>query len=416
MKVYIVTIGDEILIGQIVDTNSAWMAGELNLAGAQVVGIQSIGDDLQQIQEALQLSLAKADAVLLTGGLGPTKDDITKKAIADFFGQQLTFHSPTYEKILKLFERWGRAPTPAHRQQCFMPANAELLENKMGTAPGMWFERDGRVVVSMPGVPFEMKYLMEHEVIPKLRNKFPGQPLAHRTILTAGEGESRIAARIADFEETLPGNLKLAYLPGLNQVRLRLSGTGSNQEELDQLIDSKANELTELLPDLVYGYDDQTLSAVVGEMLQERGLTLGTAESCTGGYVAHLLTSIPGSSAYFIGSIIAYANEVKVRHLGVSGLTLEKHGAVSEQTVSEMVAGTLDTLQVDLAVSISGIAGPGGGSPEKPVGTIWLAVGNQAKQQILKLQLGKDRLKNIQYTGNQALNLVRQFLLQEYPA
>ena len=366
MKVHLVTIGDEILIGQVVDTNSAWMSGQLNLIGAQVERIHSIGDSHTQIVDVLQQSLVEAEVVLLTGGLGPTKDDITKTALADFFGQEMVFHAPTYEKILKLFERWGRSPTPAHREQCFMPANAQLLENKMGTAPGMWFERDNQVVVSMPGVPFEMKYLMEHEVIPKLKSKFPGQPLAHRTILTVGEGESRIAARIADFEEALPARFKLAYLPSLGHVRLRLSGTGPEQGELDRLMDEKAAELTGLLSDLVYGHDDQSLPAAIGEMLKVRGLTLGTAESCTGGYVAHLLTTIPGSSAYFQGSIVAYANEIKQKNLGVSDLTLKTNGAVSEQTVAEMVAGALDSMGVDIAVSISGIAGPGGGSPEKP--------------------------------------------------
>lgn len=414
MKVHLITVGDEILIGQIVDTNSAWMARQLNLAGAAVVGISSVGDDLAAIGAGLQEALSQADVVLMTGGLGPTKDDITKKALADFFGVGMTFHTETYERILRIFERLGRPATEAHRQQAFMPENATLLYNKMGSAPGMWFEWQGKVLVSMPGVPYEMEYLMEHEVLPRLKRHFPGRPIAHRTILTVGEGESRIADRIADFEDNLPSGLKLAYLPNLGQVRLRLSGTGEDETALNRLLDQKAEELAGLLSDVVFGHNGQQLEEVIGQMLRERNLTLTTAESCTGGYLAHRITSIPGSSDYFVGSVVAYSNTVKNKLLGVRTETLENYGAVSRETVLEMVEGAFRLMKTDLAVAISGIAGPGGGTPEKPVGTIWMAVGNAKAIQARKIQAGRDRLKNIEYAAIHALNMIRQFVLESY--
>lgn len=414
MKVHILTIGDEILIGQIIDTNSSWMAKELNLIGAQVVGKSSVSDQFDDIQSGLETALNKADAVLITGGLGPTKDDITKKALADFLGVEMQFHEPTWTRIQQLFQRWGRSTTPAHREQCFMPAKADLLHNKMGTAPGMWFEREGKVVVSMPGVPYEMKYLMTHEVLKRLQARFPGRPIAHRTILTVGEGESRIAARIEAFEQSLPPHIKLAFLPNLGQVRLRLSGVGSDQVRLEVELDEKARELVSLIPELVFGYEDDQLEAVIGRSLQERSLTLSTAESCTGGFLAHRITSIPGSSAYFQGGVVAYANEIKQNLLGVSADTLEKYGAVSEETVREMVAGAIKTLQTDIAVATSGVAGPGGGTAEKPVGTVWMAVGNSEKIETRKWQIGKDRLKNIEYSSVQALDMIRKFVTKNY--
>ena len=321
--------------------------------------------------------------------LGPTKDDVTKKSIAAFLGSDLVFHQATYERILKLFERWGRKPTPAHREQCYMPANAELLHNKMGTAPGMWFNYQNKVIVSMPGVPYEMKYLMEHEVIPKLKATFPGKPIAHRTILTVGEGESRIAKRIEHFEESLPSAIKLAYLPNLGQVKLRLTAKGDDFNEINQLLDEKAEELKKLIPELVYGQNSESLAAYIGQLLLKNNLQLGLAESCTGGYVGHLITSIPGSSAYFKGGVVAYSNDIKMKQLKVNSQTLKNHGAVSEATAREMVIGALNILEVDIAVSITGIAGPGGGSPEKPVGTVWIGVGNKENVVTKKLQIGK---------------------------
>lgn len=414
MNVHIITIGDEILIGQIVDTNSAWMATELNLVGAAVTGITTVGDGADDIRLGLRQALHTADVVLLTGGLGPTKDDITKKTIADFFGVEMAFHTPTFERLERFFERLGRQPTEAHRVQCLLPVNAQVLINKMGTAPGMWFEHEGKIIVSMPGVPYEMQYLMSKEVIPRLLQVFPGKPIFHRTLMTAGAGESQIAERLNGIESALPPHLKLAYLPNLGFVRVRLSGSAVDAGRLQAEVDDQASRIRHQLGDLVYGENDQSLEVVLGELLRNRGLTVATAESCTGGYVAHRITSIAGSSDYFKGSIVAYANEVKMEMLGVQPETLDAHGAVSEATVREMVAGARRVLKTDIAIAISGIAGPGGGTPEKPVGTIWMAVGNDQQIETFKLQAGKDRLKNIEYAGNYALNFVRKFVLQYY--
>lgn len=414
MNVHIITIGDEILIGQIIDTNSAWMGTQLNLIGAAVTGITTVGDGAADIRTALTQSVAQADVVLITGGLGPTKDDITKKVIADFFGVDLVFHEATYQRLERYFKKLGRTPTAAHRTQCMLPANAQILINKMGTAPGMWFEDSGKVIVSMPGVPYEMEYLMSREVIPKLRTKFPVQAIRHLTLMTAGEGESRIAEKLEEVEAMLPSHIKLAYLPNLGFVRLRLSGTAMNAEILEREIGEYGDQIRNRLGNLIYGENDEPLEENLGRVLRDRNLSLATAESCTGGYVAHLITSVAGSSDYFKGSVVAYANPVKQNVLGVRKETLTEHGAVSEATVREMVTGALGVLQTDLAVAISGIAGPGGGSPDKPVGLIWMAVGNAENMEVFKLQAGKNRLKNIQYAGNIALNLVRKFALKHY--
>ncbi|MEM8526429.1 MAG: competence/damage-inducible protein A [Bacteroidota bacterium] len=411
MKVHIITVGDEILIGQIIDTNSAWMGEELNKYGASIQQITTISDDLEVIKSTLKQAFEHTDIVLMTGGLGPTKDDVTKKAIAEFYGTDFTFSQPTYDRIVKMFEKWGRTTTEAHRLQCFMPSNATLLHNKMGTAPGMWFEENGKVLISMPGVPYEMKYLMEYEVIPKLLTQFQQESIAHRTVLTVGEGESRIAARIEAFENSLPPFIKLAYLPGSGRVRLRLTGRGLEQKELERQLEEQVKILVPQVEELVYGYDKTPLEVAVGELLTEKKLKLATAESCTGGYLAHSFTQYSGSSAYYVGSVIAYANEVKMQQLGVSEKTLEKHGAVSEECVREMVSGLLERFPADVGISISGIAGPTGGTEEKPVGTIWLAVGDENQIYTKKLQLGKDRIRNIQFTAVRALDFIRLFLL-----
>jgi nicotinamide-nucleotide amidase len=416
MKVYLITIGDEILIGQIVDTNSAWMGQQLNLNGAHITGIMTVSDESESIIQALEQGLRSADVVLMTGGLGPTKDDITKRVLAEFTGGQLSFHEPTYQRIERFFKQMGRQPTEAHRLQSYMPNTATLLTNSMGTAPGMWFEVDGKVVVSMPGVPYEMKALMQGEVLPRLKDRYPLERIAHRTLLTAGEGESRIAERVADLEDALPSHIKLAYLPNLGRVRLRLSSRGSQSELYQDELEQWANRFKERVEDLLFGEEEDRLEAVVGQMLKARGLWLSTAESCTGGYLSHLITSIPGSSAYFRGGIVAYSNALKMEKLGVHAETLEMEGAVSEATVRQMVAGTLQHFGGDIAIAISGVAGPGGGTPEKPVGTIWLAVGDQNVTEAYLLKAGKDREKNIEYTGAHALNFIRRFLKKHYPA
>ncbi|MCB9283241.1 MAG: competence/damage-inducible protein A [Lewinellaceae bacterium] len=411
MKVHLLTIGDELLIGQVVDTNSAWMARQLNGIGAQVIGKETVPDLVEEIVAALRRGVEKADVVLVTGGLGPTKDDVTKKALATFYEVGFVFSQQTFDHISRFLSFLGREASDAHRDQCFMPQNAELLRNRMGTAPGMWFDEAGKVVVSMPGVPFEMEYLMDAEVLPRLQKRFPASPILHHTLLTAGEGESSIAERLRDLEDKLPNEVKLAYLPSLGQVKLRLTARGANEDELRRLLDQEAQKIRDLLPDLIFGREEETLEQVVGVLLQERQWKLATAESCTGGYLAHRITTVAGSSNYFKGSVIAYSNELKTGLLGVKPETLDAVGAVSEETVREMVAGALDRLDVDIAVAVSGIAGPGGGTPEKPVGTIWIAVGSRQRVKTLHLQLGKDRLKNIQFTAVAALNFLRKFLL-----
>ena len=415
MHVHILTIGDEILIGQTIDTNSAWIGRELNGIGAEVRQIVSLSDTHADIMTNLDRALQAADVVLMTGGLGPTKDDITKKAIADYLGVGMYFDEPTWERIQGLFAKWGRPTTAAHREQCYMPEGCEILYNKMGTAPGMLFTVGKKMLVSMPGVPYEMKYLMEHQVIPRLREAFPNvTAIAHRTLLTVGEGESRIAERIQTFETGLPAHISLAYLPSLGQVRVRLTGRGTAQNVLEKELDERKTELNTLLEDLVFGYDTDTLEAHIGRLLVERGLTLGTAESCTGGYVAARIVTVPGSSSYFGGGVVTYSNALKVKLLNVPIQTLETEGAVSEATVRHMAENGTEALGTDVVVSISGIAGPGGGSAEKPVGTIWMAVSNGRETRTRLVRAGKDRKKNIQYATTHALNLVRLFLGEVY--
>lgn len=412
MTAHLLTIGDEILIGQIIDTNSAWMAQQLNLLGIKVAKIISISDTAEAIRTALDESFKETSLVLMTGGLGPTKDDITKKTLADYYGADMSFHPETFERIEAMFAKWGRNTTPAHREQCYLPDNAVVLTNKAGTAPGMWFEQDGKVAVSMPGVPYEMKYLMEKEVLPRISQTFAGKPIAHRTILTIGEGESRLAQKIEDIEAGLPPHIKLAFLPNLGQVRLRLSATGDSLTQIKTELDEKVALLEDRLTDFIFGYETDTIENAVGQLLIKHKKTISTAESCTGGLLAHRLTGIPGSSAYYEGSVIAYSYDLKKKILNVPETILAEHGAVSEATVKAMLEGVLDVLSTDIGVAISGIAGPGGGTPEKPVGTIWIAVGDKDRTETLKLQLGKSRSNNIKYTTTKALDMVRRFLFQ----
>lgn len=417
MTAHLLTIGDEILIGQIVDTNSAWMSRELNLRGMRVNGKSSVADTREAIIAGVEHAASNADVVIMTGGLGPTKDDITKKTLADMLGARMVFHQETYDRIVAYFNRVGRPVSPAMTDQATLPDTATIMVNKVGQAPGMWFERAGKVFVSLPGVPFEMEYLMTNEVLPRLLERFPMQPIAHRTLLTAGEGESNIARRIEAFEDALPPHIKLAYLPALGQVRLRLTGTRDTGPDAEAALlaelDTRIAELHAIIPDLVFGREEETLPGVLGRILLEQGRQFGTAESCTGGYVAHLVTTIPGASAWFPGSLVTYSYEMKTKLLGVSHETLAQFGAVSEETVREMSQGALDTLGVDVSLAISGIAGPDGGTPDKPVGTVWMAVSDRSRTVVQKHLFARDRLKNIQLTGTYALNLVRKFLLGE---
>ena len=412
MTAYLLTIGDEILIGQITDTNSAWMAQQLNLQGIRIAGKTSVGDVHEEIIESVRYALSKADLVLVTGGLGATKDDITKKALIEYFGVSMIFHEPTFARLNGFFKKINREVSEMNKNSCFMPENALILPNDKGLAPAMWFTEGSKVLVSMPGVPYEMQHLMTDRVLPRLRDSFPMSPIVHRTILTAGEGETTLAEKLSDFEDALPENVKLAYLPSLGTVRLRLTARGEDEAALNTQLDALKVELEKVVGYAVAGYDEDTMPLVLGRLLTSRGLTLGAAESCTGGYLSHLMTTVSGSSAYFEGSVIVYSYELKEKLINVSKTMLDTEGAVSEQCVREMVAGTLDALNVDIAVAISGIAGPNGGMPDKPVGTTWIAVGNREKTITLKIGIDRGRLKNIEYAANTALNLVRKFLRQ----
>lgn len=413
MKVHILTIGDEILIGQIVDTNSSWIAQKLNLIGMKVIQMKSVSDELSDIKYQLQLSLNEADIVIMTGGLGPTKDDITKKALSEFLDVPMVLHEETYQFLIRFFTKIGRDPNKMDLiQQAQIPENTLVLANKMGTAPGMWLDAGkGKVIVSLPGVPYEMEYLMENEVIPKLVSSFPSEIILHKTLLVAGIPETTLSQLLESFESSLPPYIKLAYLPALSQIRLRLSCYGKNKEPLENLIFEKSDLLRKILGNHIAGEDDDTLPLVIGRMLKEKNWMLACAESCTGGYVSHLMTLNPGSSQYFKGAIVSYANELKEKSLYVNLQTIEQFGAVSEETVLEMLDGLLIHTNADVGIAISGIAGPDGGTPEKPIGTIWLALGTPDNKQTFLIKAGKNREKNIQYAAYVSLNYLRLFLL-----
>lgn len=413
MNASIITIGDEILIGQIVDTNAAWMAQELNLLGISVTKIITCSDGKADILTALEEASSVSEIVLITGGLGPTKDDITKQALAHYFNIGMEFSQDTYDHIQFLIEKYHFSMTDGLQQQCYMPKGAKLLMNKVGTAPGMWFDFNNKVYVSMPGVPYEMEYLMNNEVLPLLADTFTLPAIYHKTILTSGLGESSLAENIKDIEAALPSNVKLAYLPGIAQVRLRLSGFGEDASNIKQLVETAANKITERLGHkIVYGYGNSSLPKALLTALDKHQLKLATAESCTGGLIGHQITSIPGASSSYLGGIIAYSNEIKEQKLGVQAKTLAQHGAVSEETVIEMAKGVIQQFQSDIGISISGIAGPGGGTPDKPVGTIWICIASKEQHYTKLLTLEGNRTKNIQYSANVALRAARQFILK----
>jgi|SRR6185312_3350728 len=412
MLAEIITIGDELLIGQVVDTNSAWMGSFLSNNGIKVHQITSVSDNREHIIEALQAAAKRADIILITGGLGPTKDDITKSTLCDYFKVGLRFDAEAFKDVEHIFKIRGREVTAINRKQAELPTNCIALRNKNGTAPGMWFEDKGKVYVSMPGVPYEMKALMADEVMPRLKKKFELPFILHRTVLTQGIGESMLAEKIEAWEDSLAKeNIKLAYLPSVASVRLRLTTSGKDEASIKEKIDRKVKELIPLAESYIYGYEDDTLEGIVGKLLLERKQTLSTAESCTGGYIAHLITSISGSSDYFKGSVVAYANEVKMKALGVKAETIEKHGAVSQQVVEEMAAGACKQLNTDYSIAVSGIAGPGGGTAEKPVGFVWIAIKTPKKVLSKSFQFGDNRERNIRTTAITALNWLRKEIL-----
>jgi nicotinamide-nucleotide amidase len=408
----IITIGDELLIGQVIDTNSAWMAQELNKNGIWVGHRVAVGDVWEDIRQALDQEFQRSSIILITGGLGPTADDITKPLLLDYFGGRMIVDEKALANVKWIFERVLRRPMMERNlQQAEVPDSCTVIQNRRGTAPGMWFEKEGRIFVSMPGVPHEMKGMMTDDVLPALRQRFQLPFIAHRTLLTAGIGESFLAEHIKTFEEALPVSIKLAYLPNYGMVRLRLTTRGEDPVALDTLLQQQFGTLKGLVMEWMVTDEDVSIQEAIGRLLKAGGRTLGTAESCTGGYIAHLITSIPGSSRYFKGSVVSYDNAVKTHTLGVSPDTLAHHGAVSEAVVQEMVRGALSELNTDFAVATSGIMGPDGGTPEKPVGTVWVAVGNRQNILTQKFSFRFDRLRNIELTATNALNLLRKFIL-----
>ena len=411
MKAAIITIGDELLIGQTIDTNSAWMGAELSKAGFDVYRITSVHDRREDIIYALTEATGKTDVILITGGLGPTSDDITKLTLCEFFNTHLVMNNEVLSMIEEMMKLRSFSMNDNNRRQAEVPESCRVLKNAAGTAPGMWFEKDGTVFVSMPGVPHEMKYLMTEIVLPELNKRFTSQIIIHKNIMTYGTFEAKLAEILTDFEAGLPGSLKLAYLPASGVIKLRLTGTGSDYNYLSNLINDQVSKLYKTIPEFIYGEDEESLEMVIGKLLKSKNKSVSTAESCTGGEIAHLLTSVAGSSAYYKGSIIAYENSIKTKLLGVQDYIITKYGAVSENTVKEMAVGVRNVLDTDYAVATSGIAGPDGGTDEKPVGTIWIAVDSERGTVCEKRVFGNDRLTNIKRFSLAALNLLRKQII-----
>jgi len=411
MKAAIITIGDELLIGQTVNTNSSWMGAELSKSGFDVSRITSVHDRREDIINILNESAGKSDVVLITGGLGPTSDDITKPSLCEFFNTQLVMN---YEVLSMLEEMMSRRNFPMNernRKQAEVPESCRVLKNTAGTAPGMWFEKDGTIYISMPGVPHEMKYLMTNLVLPELNQRFTSQVIVHRNIMTYGEGESVLADILREFESGLQENIKLAYLPAFGIIKLRLTGTGSDYNNVLNQVNEQAGKLYNIIPELIYGENEESLEMVIGRLLKTSKKTISTAESCTGGKIAQLITSVPGSSEYFKGSIIAYSNTVKTQLLGVQDYILTRYGAVSENTAREMAVGARSLLKTDFVVATTGIAGPDGGTETKPVGTIWIAVASEKGIVCEKRVFGNDRELNIMRFSLAALNLLRKQII-----
>jgi len=393
----IITIGDELLIGQTVDTNSAWIAQRMNEMGIDVLRRVAVGDTRQAITVALDEELPRAELLIITGGLGPTSDDITKPLLCDYFGGKLVADERVRQHLLDIFAKRNRPILERNMKQAEVPDNCTVLFNRMGTAPGMWFEQGEKVIISLPGVPFEMKDIMQQEALPKIAARFRSDKMVHRHIFTAGAGESFIAEKLMDIEERLPAYIRLAYLPDASMVRLRLTGRGADETGLIKELEVFQKEIAERLGDIVISRDDKTLAQLLGESLKQKGKLIGLAESCTGGLIGHELTQIPGASAWFYGSIVSYDNSVKQHVLGVQAETLSNFGAVSEQTVREMALGAIGVLKTDYAVAVSGVLGPTGGTDRVKVGTVWMAVtdGNVVKTNEFHFYYDRERNKDM---------------------
>ena len=413
MTCTIVTIGDEILIGQIVDTNSAWLAQQLNGIGIKVTEIISASDNSQHIIDALHRAAAQSQLVLITGGLGPTRDDITKDTLCQYFMVEEVFHAETYERLQAVFEKRGKELLEINKKQAMLPANCTVIPNDRGTAPGMWFEENKVCYMSMPGVPYEMKYMTTTYVLPRIAAQFPLPRILHLNLMTCGIGESSITKLLNNFENKMPPYIKLAYLPDLGVVRLRLSAYEVTTPAQEQEMTLLYQEMKTLLAEYVFAEEDIKLEEQIGKLFIERGKTFALAESCSGGYAGHLITSVPGSSRYFEGSTVTYSYHMKETVLGVKKETLATHGAVSEACVREMLSGLLRVSTADYGVAISGIAGPDGGTLEKPVGTVCFAVGDRNNIITKTYQLFPRRMENIRMSSITGLNLLRKFVLGE---
>ncbi len=402
----ILTIGDELLIGQIVDSNSAWIAAFMDRHGWKVTLKATVGDTLEQIIAGIDLCRQHAELLILTGGLGPTKDDLTVEALTQYFHTRRVWHEETWQRILQILQRIKREPSEMHRPQCYLPESAELIANDRGSAPGMIFRQDGIILVSMPGVPSEMKHLLQDKIIHLLPQ---GAPVQHRFIRTAGEGETVLAEMIRDIEDALPPSIRLAYLPSYGYVTLRLT---THDPSLSGQMNTLAEQISARLGKLVYGTGDTTLAKAIGEILRQRKETIGTAESCTGGYLAHMITTVPGSSDYYMGSIIPYSYELKTVLLDIPDETLQSHGAVSEEVIRLMASRAREKLGVTWTIATSGIAGPGGATPTKPVGTIWLAVAGPGVLRSRLIQFNRDRIGNIESAATSGLILLWKTLTE----
>jgi len=412
MLAEIISIGDELLIGQVINTNASWISEQLNFAGIKVIQISTIPDDGAIIKRSIGEAQKRADIILMTGGLGPTKDDITKHTLCEYFDCEMVFDEAVFKHIKQLFKDNGFKMNDLNKTQADVPTACTAIPNFHGTAPGMWFDQNNKIIISMPGVPFEMKAMMADYIIPEFQKKFNLQNIIHKTVLTQGVPESLLAKKIEVWENNLPVDIKLAYLPQPGIVRLRLSSSGENEPLLRRNIEEQIEKLKIILPTEIFGYGTETLEEVVGNLLKLNHLTISTAESCTGGYVAHLITSIPGSSAHFKGSVVAYDNEIKENMLEVSKKSLINHGAVSQEVVEEMAEGVRKIFKTDYSISVSGIAGPDGGTEEKPVGTIWIALASEKGTLSFKFNMGDHRQRNIRRTAITALNILRKELIK----
>lgn len=413
MKAEIICIGDELLIGQTVNSNAAWMGQELNKIGIDVYQVSTISDDKNHIVDALKDALKRTELVLITGGLGPTRDDKTKYTLAEYFNSPLVRNENVYNQVEKMLKKRSIPMNDLNRKQAEVPEKARIFINYAGTAPAMWFVLGGKVVISMPGVPYEMKELMTKQILPSVSRYFKTPVIIHRTIHTYGTFEAKLAEILSGFEEQLPSEIKLAYLPTEGIIKLRLSGRGAREEEIVKMIDAEIEKLYKLIPRYIFGEQDDSLEKIIGVLLREKGETLSTAESCTGGLIAHRITTVPGSSDYFIGSVIAYSNRIKEKDLGVDPGSIVEFGAVSRQVVEQMAQGVRERFNTGYSIATSGIAGPAGGTAEKPVGTVWIAVVDKKGIYSKKYTFGNNRLRNIRRSTLAGLNLLRQYIKGE---